>query len=121
MTGSPTSFAFGPFLLDTRERRLLRDGEVVPLTLKAFDLLHVLVENPGHLLHKEELLRRVWPDTVVEENNLSVQIAALRKLLGAGSIVNVAGHGYRLGEAPQGSGSDSAPAAGAATAAVSDG
>jgi len=100
VTGSPTSFAFGPFLLDTRERRLLRDGEVVPLTLKAFDLLHVLVENPGHLLHKEELLRRVWPDTVVEENNLTVTISALRKALGEGPadryIETVPRRGYRF-------------------------
>jgi len=77
-------YAFGPFLLDTRERRLLRDGEVVPLTLKAFDLLQILVENRGHLLHKEELLRRVWPDAIVEENNLTVTISALRKALQAG-------------------------------------
>src|SRR5918992_2101558 len=76
--GTPL-YAFGPFLLDTRERRLLRDGKVVPLTLKAFDLLQVLVENQGHLLQKEELLRRVWPDAIVEENNLTVTISALRK------------------------------------------
>jgi hypothetical protein len=79
--GGPTSYAFGPFRLDTAERRLLRDGELVPLTLKAFDLLQVLVENRGHLLPKEELLRRVWPDAAVEENNLTVTISALRKAL----------------------------------------
>jgi DNA-binding winged helix-turn-helix (wHTH) protein/TolB-like protein/Flp pilus assembly protein TadD len=94
-------YAFGPFLLDTRERRLLRDGKVVPLTLKAFDLLQVLVENPGHLLHKEELLRRVWPDAIVEENNLTVTISALRKALGEGPtdrqyIETVPRRGYRF-------------------------
>jgi DNA-binding winged helix-turn-helix (wHTH) protein/tetratricopeptide (TPR) repeat protein len=94
-------YAFGPFLLDTRERRLLRDGEVVPLTLKAFDLLQVLVENQGHLLHKEELLKRVWPDAVVEENNLTVTISALRKALGEGPtdrqyIETVPRRGYRF-------------------------
>jgi DNA-binding winged helix-turn-helix (wHTH) protein/TolB-like protein/Flp pilus assembly protein TadD len=94
-------YAFGPFLLDTRERRLLRDGEVVPLTLKAFDLLQVLVENQGHLLQKEELLRRVWPDAVVEENNLTVTISALRKALDEGPtdrqyIETVPRRGYRF-------------------------
>jgi len=94
-------YAFGPFLLDTRERRLLRDGEVVPLTLKAFDLLQILVENRGHLLHKEELLRRVWPDAIVEENNLTVTISALRKALDEGPtdrqyIETVPRRGYRF-------------------------
>ena len=77
-------YAFGPFLLDTRERRLLRNGEAVPLTLRALDLLQVLVENRGRLLEKEELLRRVWPDAAVEENNLTVTISALRKALDEG-------------------------------------
>jgi DNA-binding winged helix-turn-helix (wHTH) protein/TolB-like protein/Tfp pilus assembly protein PilF len=100
--GPETSvYAFGPFLLDTRERRLLRDGETVPLTLKAFDLLQVLVENRGHLLQKEELLRRVWPDAVVEENNLTVTISALRKALDEGPadrqyIETVPRRGYRF-------------------------
>jgi DNA-binding winged helix-turn-helix (wHTH) protein/TolB-like protein len=94
-------YAFGPFVLDTRERRLLRDGEVVPLTLKAFDLLQLLVENQGHLLQKEELLRRVWADAVVEENNLTVTISALRKALGEGPadrqyIETVPRRGYRF-------------------------
>lgn len=94
-------YAFGPFLLDTRERRLLRDGEVVPLTLKAFDLLQVLVENQGHLLEKVELLRRVWPDAIVEENNLTVTISALRKALDEGPtdrqyIETVPRRGYRF-------------------------
>jgi DNA-binding winged helix-turn-helix (wHTH) protein/Flp pilus assembly protein TadD len=96
-----TLYAFGPFLLDTRERRLLRDGEVVPLTLKAFDLLQILVENQGHLLQKDELLRRVWPDAIVEENNLTVTISALRKALGEGPtdrqyIETVPRRGYRF-------------------------
>jgi DNA-binding winged helix-turn-helix (wHTH) protein/TolB-like protein/Flp pilus assembly protein TadD len=95
------SYAFGPFLLDTRERRLLRGREAVPLTLKAFELLQVLVENQGHLLDKEELIRRVWPDAVVEENNLTVTISALRKALGEGPtdrqyIETVPRRGYRF-------------------------
>lgn len=54
----------------------------MPLTLKAFDLLQLLAENQGHLLEKDEILRRVWPDAVVEENNLTVTISSLRKALG---------------------------------------
>ena len=101
MTEPSRSYAFGPFVLETRERRLLRDGEVVPLTPKALDLLQVLVENQGHLLLKEELLKRVWPDTIVEENNLTVTISALRKALGEGPasreyIETVPRRGYRF-------------------------
>jgi len=64
-------YEFGPFPLDAEERLLLRDGEVVPLTPKAFDLLLALVEQRGHLPGKEELLKTVWPDTFVEEANLA--------------------------------------------------
>jgi DNA-binding winged helix-turn-helix (wHTH) protein/TolB-like protein/tetratricopeptide (TPR) repeat protein len=96
-----TQYVFGPFLLDTRERRLLRDGVAVPLTLKAFDLLQALVENQGHLVSKDELMRRVWPDAVVEENNLTVTISALRKALDEGPtdrqyIETVPRRGYRF-------------------------
>src|SRR5262245_64417486 len=99
-SGTPR-YAFGPFLLDTGERHLLRGGEVVPLTLKAFDLLQLLVENRGHLLAKEELLRRVWPDAAVEENNLTVTMSALRKALDEGPtdrqyIETVPRRGYRF-------------------------
>src|SRR5262245_54707167 len=94
-------YAFGPFLLDSRERRLLRDGQPVPLTIKAFDLLEVLAKNDGRLLRKEELLRLVWSDAVVEENNLTVTVSALRKALGEGSsdrqyIETVPRRGYRF-------------------------
>jgi DNA-binding winged helix-turn-helix (wHTH) protein/TolB-like protein len=96
-----TQYAFGPFLLDTRERRLLRDGVTVPLTLKAFDLLQVLVQNRGHLVSKDDLMRRVWPDAVVEENNLTVTISALRKALDEGPndrqyVETVPRRGYRF-------------------------
>src|SRR5262245_817570 len=64
-------YEFGPFRLDVAEHLLLRDGEAVPLTPKAFDLLLALVEGHGHLLEKEELLKKVWPDTFVEEANLA--------------------------------------------------
>ena len=94
-------YAFGPFLLDARERRLLRDGQPVPLTIKAFDLLEVLAKNDGRLLRKEELLQLVWSDAVVEENNLTVTVSALRKALGEGPtdrqyIETVPRRGYRF-------------------------
>src|SRR5215831_17613302 len=82
----PTStYEFGPFRLDAAEHLLLRDGEAVPLTPKAFDLLLALVEGHGHLLEKEELLKKVWPDTFVEEANLASNISQVRKVNGAGS------------------------------------
>ena len=71
-------YEFGPFRLDSDERLLMRGAEVVQVMPKAFDLLLALVENPGHLQEKEELLRRVWPDTFVEEANLSSNISLIR-------------------------------------------
>ena len=76
------AFRFGPFHLDARERRLSRGGEVIPLRLKVFDTLLVLVENAGRLVTKQELLDRVWPETTVEENNLNHNVSVLRKALG---------------------------------------
>src|SRR2546421_567274 len=78
------SYKFGSFRLDPAERQLLCAGQPVALTPKCFDLLVVLVENSGHLLEKEELLGRLWPDQFVEEGNLSFNISALRKALGEG-------------------------------------
>jgi DNA-binding winged helix-turn-helix (wHTH) protein/TolB-like protein/tetratricopeptide (TPR) repeat protein len=75
-------YQFGPFRLDTQEQRLLSDGRPVQLTPKSFELLRVLVENPGRLLSKDELLKLVWPDSYVEEGNLSHHVFALRKALG---------------------------------------
>jgi DNA-binding winged helix-turn-helix (wHTH) protein len=75
-------YEFGRFRVDAVSRLLLHDGAPVPLTLKAFDTLLALVENRGRLVEKDELLRRVWPDTAVEENNLTQQVSALRKVLG---------------------------------------
>ncbi|MDQ3650637.1 MAG: winged helix-turn-helix domain-containing protein [Acidobacteriota bacterium] len=94
-------YEFGPFRLIPDERQLLRDGQVVPLTPKAFDLLLVLVENSGHLIEKEELMKRVWPDSFVEEANLSVKMSALRRALGEGPnehqyVETVPRHGYRF-------------------------
>src|SRR5262245_32586143 len=77
-------YEFGPFRLDAAEHLLLRDGEVVPLQPKVFDVLLALVERHGRLLEKDELMRVVWPDTVVEEVNLANNISILRKALGDG-------------------------------------
>src|SRR5262249_45866741 len=83
-------YEFGPFRLDATEHLLLRDGESVPLQPKAFDLLLALVERHGRLLEKGELLKKVWPDTFVEEANLASNISLLRKALGDGEN----GHRY---------------------------
>jgi DNA-binding winged helix-turn-helix (wHTH) protein/pimeloyl-ACP methyl ester carboxylesterase len=77
-----TAYQFGPFHLDVRERRLSRGQEIVPLRLKVFDTLLVLVENAGRLVTKQELLDTVWPETTVEENNLNHNVSVLRKALG---------------------------------------
>src|ERR687889_2777994 len=75
-------YEFGPFTLDPAERVLTRDGQPVALTPKAFDLLVVLVENGGHLLGKKDLMEAVWPDSFVEEGNLTFTVSSLRKALG---------------------------------------
>jgi len=77
-----SGYEFGPFRLDVAERLLLRDGEPMLLAPKAFDTLLVLVANCGRILRKDDLLKAVWPETIVEENNLSQYISALRKALG---------------------------------------
>src|ERR1700687_5602590 len=96
-----TVYEFGPFRLDQSERVLRRGGKDVPLTPKVFDTLIVLVESAGRLVTKESLLVEVWPDTFVEEANLSVNIATLRKALGeiAGEhqyIQTISKRGYRF-------------------------
>ncbi|MEO6782868.1 MAG: tetratricopeptide repeat protein, partial [Bradyrhizobium sp.] len=94
-------FEFGDCILAPKERLLLRGGEPVPLTPKTFDVLVALVKRSGHLVGKEDLLREVWPDTFVEEVNLTVNISTLRKALnrsrnGIGMIQTVTKHGYRF-------------------------
>src|SRR5215204_2833376 len=94
-------YEFGPFRLDALKRRLLRAGEPVPLAPKAFDTLLVLVRQRGRTVEKDELMREVWPDAAVEENNLNQNITALRKSLGDSRresryIVTVPGIGYRF-------------------------
>jgi TolB-like protein/Flp pilus assembly protein TadD len=95
-------YEFGPFRLEHAERRLLSQGMPIVLTPKVLDLLIALVERSGHLVSKEELLRKVWPDSFVEEANLSVNISALRRAIGDGHegsgkyIETVPGVGYRF-------------------------
>jgi TolB-like protein/DNA-binding winged helix-turn-helix (wHTH) protein/Tfp pilus assembly protein PilF len=94
-------FEFGRFRLDPVEKVLFADGKPVPLTLKAFETLLALVETSGHVLEKDELIKRVWPDTFVEEGTLVQNIATLRKALGDGPdqrsfIETVPRRGYRF-------------------------
>ncbi len=94
-------YQFGTFRLDTAERQLLRDGEPVPLTPKAFETLVLLVERSGHLVEKEELMKTLWPDSFVEEANLTNNVWTLRKILGGDQygqryIETVPKRGYRF-------------------------
>jgi DNA-binding winged helix-turn-helix (wHTH) protein len=103
----PTSqqdFEFGPFRLDTRTRSLTRDGGPVSVGGRALDVLAVLASAAGQTVGKDTLLDRAWPGLTVDENNLQVQISALRKTLGEGWIVTVPGRGYRLTVPSEGAG-----------------
>ena len=93
---TPERYRFGPFELQPCQRRLLKDGEAVALRPRAFDLLIALVDRAGHLVAKDELLGKVWPNVVVEEAALHVQVSALRKVLGADAITTVSGRGYQF-------------------------
>lgn len=92
----PATYRFDRFELRPSERVLLVDGTPAALGSRAFDLLLCLVTHRDRVLPKDELLEQVWPGQVVEENNLAVQVSALRKLLGAGAIATVSGRGYRF-------------------------
>ena len=76
------SYEFGRFRVDAAERALLYDGSEVALTQKAFDVLLALVERGGHVVSKEELIRRVWSEQFVDEGNLTQNVYTLRKILG---------------------------------------
>ena len=98
---SKNSFMFADFRLDVGERVLLRNGTRIPLPEKAFEVLCVLVKHSGHLITKNQLLNEVWPDIVVEENNLDKNISFLRRVLckepGKQKFIEtVRGHGYRF-------------------------
>ena len=95
-------YEFGDFLVDAARRLLLdADGRVVPVTPKAFDTLLYLIEHRSEVQKKDELIKAVWPERVVEENNLNQNISALRKALGERRgqhrfIVTIPGRGYRF-------------------------
>ncbi len=99
---SPPSYEFGGFRLDAAKRLLTRrDGAPVPLTPRVFETLLYLVEHSGEVLDRERLMDAVWPDAVVEDNNLTQNISMLRRVLrqAPGSnefIVTVPGRGYRF-------------------------
>jgi predicted ATPase/DNA-binding winged helix-turn-helix (wHTH) protein len=89
-------YRFGDFRLLRDQRQLLANGDAVKLGARAFDVLLALVERSDRVVPKHELMELVWPKLVVEENNLQVQMVALRKLLGPGAIATVPGRGYRF-------------------------
>ena len=110
---------FGPFRLDARNRSLLRDGRKIPLRSRSLDILCVLAGARGNLVTKDELMSRIWPGAVVEENALQVHVSALRKALAEDvgnqrHIVTVPGRGYRFVDQPAGSQSTGFWSAGAA-------
>ena len=102
-TPQPTRhfYEFGRFRVDATEKVLLRDGVPISITPKAFETLLTLVESTGRILEKDDLLKKVWPDTVVEENNLAQNVSTLRKVLGQGPegsacIETIPRRGYRF-------------------------
>ena len=93
------TFAFGSFRLIPAQRMLLEDGKPLRLGSRALDILVTLVERAGETIHKDQLIARTWPDTVVDEGALRAHVAALRKALGDGRegnryIANISGRGY---------------------------
>ena len=96
-------YVFGPFRLDPEQHLLTRGGEAISLTPKAFETLRILVEKSRQVLRKEELMNRIWPETFVEEGNLTFNISVLRKALGKRAdgcpyIETVPKHGYRFSD-----------------------
>jgi DNA-binding winged helix-turn-helix (wHTH) protein/Flp pilus assembly protein TadD len=91
---------FGSFRLHASQRLLFRDGEMIPLSRKALDILLILIESHGQLVEKDDLMHRVWPDSFVEESNLAVHISQVRKTLGEGGgnyrIETIPRRGYRF-------------------------
>jgi DNA-binding response OmpR family regulator len=112
----PASGSFGRFEIVVAERRLQVDGRPAALGSRAFDLLAALVARRDRVVSKDELIDVVWPGLVVEENNLQVQISALRKVLGAQAIATVPGRGYQFTVAAAAAGSTDASAAAEAKA-----
>ena len=94
-------YEFGPYRIDAAKRLLLRDGEPVPITPKCFEILLALVERSGKVVSKASLINRVWPDSFVEEGNLTYNVSVLRKALGERQgeyqyIATIPGQGYQF-------------------------
>jgi len=94
-------YEFGPFRADGRRKSLTRNGELVPLAVKAFDVLYALLQKPGQTVLKDQLMKEVWPDTFVEEGNLTQMVFLVRKALGETDggqplIVTVPRQGYQF-------------------------
>src|SRR3984893_14484343 len=94
-------YRFGEFTVDTDQKVLLRQGAPLPTTPKVYDTLLILLDNSGRIVAKEELMSRLWPDSFVEESNLTFNIQQLRKALGDNArqprfIETVARRGYRF-------------------------
>src|SRR5262245_4947226 len=92
-------YEFDAFRVDAGRHLLLRDGQAVNLSPRAFKMLLALIRRRGEVLAKDELMRKLWPDTIVEENNLTVTMSSLRKALGESPqqhryIVTIPGRGY---------------------------
>ena len=98
---SQPSYEFGPFSLNAGKRLLLRNGEPVPLAPKVLETLLALIENRERVVTKDELLKQVWGDTIVEEGGLTRNVSVLRKILGEKPddhqyVVTVPARGYRF-------------------------
>lgn len=103
---------FGPYRLASTERRLYGPQGPVELSARSYDILALLLENPDGVVAKADLLDRVWPGLVVEDNTLQVHVSALRKALGPGYVMTVHGRGYKYsGPGPVGDGDAVAGAA----------
>ncbi|WP_338664096.1 winged helix-turn-helix domain-containing protein [Pararoseomonas sp. SCSIO 73927] len=96
MAKTVKAFAFGPYRLVPDRRALVAEGREVPIRGRAFDLLLALVERRDRVVSKDELMDLVWPGRVVEEGNITVHVAGLRRLLGSGIIATLSGRGYRF-------------------------
>ena len=97
MTSSPhPEYRFGAFRLLPAQRQLFEGDVPVKLGGRSFDILLTLLEQHERAVSKRELMDKVWPKLIVEENNLHVQVALLRKVLGAGAITTIPGRGYRF-------------------------
>src|SRR5262244_3648135 len=96
-TEAPGSFECGRFRISPLQREVLADGRPLPLGGRAFDVLVALVEAKGAIVGKDELMRRVWPGRIVEDNNLHAQIKALRKAFSDHDLIRtIVGRGYQF-------------------------